>query len=87
MSASIIHFSTRQTHQDAGSFAALAIALANVRMACDRCEAIARRVESGEPLRYDLEFAEAMEQVMLKARRVIDAGAVTPSVCRPVCRW
>jgi hypothetical protein len=71
-----------------GSFspATLAIALANVRMACDRCEAIAQMIESGEAPRYDLELAEAMEQITLRARRVIDAGAVTPTVCRPVCR-
>lgn len=73
-------------HGGAYGFGPLAVALANVQDALDRCKAVAERIEAGEPPRYDLGLAEAMEQVPLKSRRVIDAGAFTQTVCRPVCR-
>lgn len=67
-------------------FGGLAVALANVRMACDRCAAIAERIESGEAPKHDMELAEAMAQILWKSERLIDAGISTPTVCRPVCR-
>ena len=74
MSASIIQLPTRQGHQDAGSFAALAIALANVRMACDRCEAVARRIEGGNGADFLPMLSDAMHQVARQAGKVSRAG-------------